>query len=397
MCSLWGFPIKWWVFPPNHHWINRVCPLFSPSILGYHQFGKHPQKIFCLGGRHVDWNLRLTAHKKWCSIHVKLGKKTNDLNEHRIICLHGHCPQPQKIPQLPQIKASSPKIGWMVINPDHFVAGVPTKTCTDFHLPDQQPGKLTFWHGDLIHFIWVTFRASSRYFFWMPMMKGVLSRDPETPREVVWTALNVENEAGFPRTSPNLPRCFGRAYSKSSKPFGNIQPSQSGETRAWTISPPIFLLPIFTLPESKTCSAPSKMDDWKTMTFPFLLRRLNFSQVFIFRICTHKFLPLMFFSSGSINPKFFPETADGELCMPTSLYLSSPSACLCFNFSTSKTKKSRLFFEENSNRTLSTYCWRKKSCRNPAITRLRLVVCPNIYEVLYLLGARFLNHQQYIR
>ena len=39
-----GCFLKWWVFPPNHPWINRGFPLFSPSILGYHYFWKHPLK-----------------------------------------------------------------------------------------------------------------------------------------------------------------------------------------------------------------------------------------------------------------------------------------------------------------------------------------------------------------
>ena len=33
---------KWWVYPPNHPWINKGFPLFSPSILGYPYFWKHP-------------------------------------------------------------------------------------------------------------------------------------------------------------------------------------------------------------------------------------------------------------------------------------------------------------------------------------------------------------------
>ena len=252
-------------------------------------------------------------------------------------------------------KVSSPKIWMDGKRPRSIWGRSPQKNLYRFPLTrPQQPGKLTFWHGDLIHFIWVTFWASSRYFFWMPVMKGVLSRDPETPREVVWTALNVENEAGLPRTSPNLPRCFGRAYSKSSKPFGNIQPTQSGETRAWTISPPIFLLPIFTLPETKTCSAPSKMDDWKTMKFPFLLGALKGQAYFqcefqwiFFRICTHKKLPLIFFPAAQSIRSFSLKPQVLELCMPTSLH---PVLSICLSL---------LQFLHLENEKESIFFWRK--------------------------------------
>ena len=41
-----GVFLKWWVFPPNHPWINRVFH-YTPSILGYPYFRKHP--YLCLG------------------------------------------------------------------------------------------------------------------------------------------------------------------------------------------------------------------------------------------------------------------------------------------------------------------------------------------------------------
>ena len=67
-----GF-LKWWVLPPNHPFVHRVFPLFSPSILGYPYFWKHPG-VFGRGKREISLlpgSLTLRPQKK-------RGWKTND-------------------------------------------------------------------------------------------------------------------------------------------------------------------------------------------------------------------------------------------------------------------------------------------------------------------------------
>ena len=44
---IYGCFRKWWVFPPNHPWINRVFHYFHHSFWGYHHLRKHP---------YIPWN-----------------------------------------------------------------------------------------------------------------------------------------------------------------------------------------------------------------------------------------------------------------------------------------------------------------------------------------------------
>ena len=147
-----------------------------------------------------------------CSIHVKLGKKdkwSQWTSDHLLTW--------SKIPQLPQ------KLQTVDGNkPRSYCGRSPkkTSTVTDFHLPDQHPGKLRFWTqtrrfgSDDFLFHLGDFWGSSRYFScqWWKVFLVVTQK----PLEVVWTALKLKR-GRFPRTSPV--RCFGGR--KGIPPFEN--------------------------------------------------------------------------------------------------------------------------------------------------------------------------------
>ena len=62
--SIWVFPKIVGKLPPNHPWIHRAFPLFSPSIFLYHYFWKHPYKWIFLGRRAVAPLHQLHQQKK---------------------------------------------------------------------------------------------------------------------------------------------------------------------------------------------------------------------------------------------------------------------------------------------------------------------------------------------
>ena len=133
---------------PNNHGVFLLKMIITWGVKwGFsHHLRNHPYidlKIcahisFCLGGRHVDWNLRLTAHDRDGTPSMwNWTKKTSDLNEHRIICLFAYMVRNITT----STKASNG--GWQQQLRSYCDRSPKnTSTVTDFHLPDQHPGKL---------------------------------------------------------------------------------------------------------------------------------------------------------------------------------------------------------------------------------------------------------------